>query len=142
ESAGQRAAPVGDDVGLARRMGLVVVRDQPGPHSAASLPSGRSRRGGLRSEHRVAGECIDGAEATCADRVETYPRAFDIGKVRLLRANVITGNADGGDDDRDKKRIAHSRPHPPVYGGLFGGRQNSCARSSLYGSQTAFGRGS
>src|SRR6185503_769061 len=75
-------------------------------------PSGRSRRGGLWSEHRVAGECIDGAEATCADRVETYPRPFDIGKVRLLRANVITGNADGGDDDRDTKPIAHSRPHP------------------------------
>src|SRR4029453_8822559 len=115
ESAGQRAAPVGDDVGLARRMGLVVVRDQPGPHSAASLPSGRSRRGGLRSEHRVAGECIDGAEATCADRVEAYPRAFDIGKVRLLRASVITGNSNGSNYDRDDRPITHfPRLHSPL----------------------------
>src|SRR5678815_1012862 len=86
----------------------MCIRDRRGAHSGG-------RRGGLRSEHRAAGECIDGAEATCADRVETYPRAFDIGKVRLLRANVITGNADGGDDDRDYRPITHyPRPHSPL----------------------------
>src|SRR5262249_48665183 len=111
EAAGQHAVTVGHDVRFTGGVRFVVVGDQSGAQPTATLASRCSRGGRFRSEHGIAGERIDGAEASRSRRVEADPCAFNVRHAGLLRANAIVGNAEAGDDDRDKKGMTHLRPH-------------------------------